>query len=136
VSGSCQAPPPIALVTGAAFDRDYTTACRSDQRLVWRFFDYKVDIPPSPGASVTFSARVADTKALLATATPVTIATQTSTNAGWLGADVDGALAAAGQANRSRPWLRVTFALTPSTDKTATPVVREWRLAFQCIDAE
>ncbi|MBS2017523.1 MAG: hypothetical protein JST00_31870 [Deltaproteobacteria bacterium] len=136
VSGSCQAPPPIALVTGASFDRDYTTKCRPDQRLVWRFFDYKAELPSAPGASVAFRARIADTKPGLDTATPVTIATQTSTNTSWVGADVDAALASAGETKRNREWLRVTFVLTPSTDKTASPVVRDWRLAFQCVDAE
>lgn len=136
VSGSCQAPPPIALVSGASFDRDYTASCRPDQQLVWRFFDYKVDAPSAPGASVTFQARIADTKVGLDTATAVNLATATTTNTTWTGADVDANLAAAGQTRRSRPWLRVTFVLAPSTDKTASPVVRDWRLAYQCVDAE
>lgn len=136
VSGSCQAPPPIVLVAAASFDRDYTTTCRPDEQLVWRFFDYKVDMPSSPGASVSFQARIADTKAGLATATAVNLATATTTNTTWMGADVDAKLAAGGQTKRSKPWLRVTFALSPSTDKTSSPVVRDWRLAYQCVDAE
>jgi len=68
----------------------------------------------------------------LDTATSVAIATQTSSNASWLGANVSAALAAAGQ--KSRTYLRVSMAMTPSTDGSGTPSLLNWRQTYNCIE--
>jgi hypothetical protein len=136
VSGTCQTPPPVATYSVATFTRDFTAPCRPDQGLVWRFFDYKTQFPTSAGSSIALSAATATTAAGLATAKRVTLATQTSTNASFLGADVSAAFAADSPAIRSAEWLRIFMAFTPTTDTNYTPYLTDWRQAYDCVDAE
>jgi hypothetical protein len=103
---------------------------------VWRFFDYKTQFPTSAGSSIAFSAATATTAPGLATAKRVTLVTQTSTNASFLGADVSAAFADDSSAIRSAEWLRLFMAFTPTTDTNYTPYLTDWRQAYDCVDAE
>lgn len=134
VSGTCQNPPPIATYSAATYTRDYYAVCRGDQYLEWRFFDYTSQFPGGSGASIQFSAATADTSAGLDTATPVALATQTVTNTAWLGANVSSALAGAVPSQKSRSYLRVTIAMTPTSDGSGTPLLTNWRQSYACID--
>jgi hypothetical protein len=136
VSGACTTPPAFTPYTAAVFTRDYSASCRPDQRLVWRFFDWKAAFPASPGSSIMFSAASAATQAGLATATPVALGTQTTTNTSFVGGDVSAAFDAAVPKVAHAAWLRVFMVFTPTTDTKGTPYLTDWRQAYNCVDAE
>ncbi len=139
-SGACQTPPPVVVYAGAGtFERDYQGVCADGTRVEWRFFDWKTRFPDSASGSagsITFAARSAPTIPALGAAPSAHLGTQTATNTGWIGADVGAALGAATPPQKSREYLRITMTFAPSGDKTATPLLTEWRQLYDCVPSE
>jgi hypothetical protein len=135
-SGACANPPPITPVAAATYTRDYAVTCLPDKTLVWRFFDWKATMPSNPGASIVFGAATASTLAGLPSSAQVSLGTQSTTNASYVGADVGAALAAGSPSRKSAQYLRIFVAMNPSTDTLAGPTLNAWRQAYDCVDTE
>jgi hypothetical protein len=136
VCANAQCVLPTSYAT-SSFSRDFESNCGFGKSTRWRFFDWQTNTPAD--TSIVFTARSADTVALLGAATSVPIGTakappvQTVT---WTSGPltVDQALVGAGA--RSRKYLRVTMNFNPSTDGTQTPRLQQWRQNFDCVDSE
>ncbi len=89
------------------------------------------------GTSIDFTAATAPTEAALATATEVDAGTANPpTVTGWATnpVQIDENLAAAGL--KSQEYLRIRMTMIPSDDKLQTPVLTDWRIRYDCVDAE
>jgi hypothetical protein len=125
--------PPIPIESGvdggSAYDLDFQGDCLSGYMPVWHFFDFQTHTPST--SSLQFSARTADTEALLDAAPEVSLATVTGPDiTTWTGVDVAAALQGAGLT--SRLFLRVIVVATPAGDGTL-PVLVHYRQAFDCV---
>lgn len=145
VEGSAPTHPP-ATYAEASFTQDFTATCRPDQRPVWRELDWRAEVPS--GTSIEFAAQSGPDAAGLLPATPVRLATTTSsTPAGsWDVALIDtsdgmtpagtGPFNTASPPVKSDSLLRVTFTLRPTTDQLSTPVLTSWKVEYDCMSAE
>jgi hypothetical protein len=114
---------------GAVYDLDFQGICPSGYGPVWHFFDFQTHTPGT--SSLRFSARTADTEALLDSALSVDLATVTGPDiTTWTGVDVAAALQSAGL--MSRTFLRVVLTETASSDGMM-PVLVHYRQAFDCV---
>ncbi len=119
--------------------RDYSAVCPVGKQVKWRLFNWKASLPTPPmgvtGAYIHFDVQTADTPALLATATQISLADALVSNpTTWNGADVDVALKAANL--MSLPHLRVTMQFQPSSDGKQPPTLLAWEQMFDCVDSE
>jgi hypothetical protein len=141
VSPDSYAPPaPTVAYSPVTFTQDFTAVCGKGQLPVWREFDWQAQIPST--ASIAFSAQTAGTTAALATAKSVPITTTTTTtmipnwDVGLLDTGSGGVFRAASPPIPSETMLRVTITLNPSSDAKAAPVLNQWKVQFDCVDAQ
>ena len=133
-------PTPTTQYYPVTFVQDFTSTCGKGQRPAWREFDWQDSIPTT--GSVVFSAQTADTAAALATAQVVPVATATTSTAlpAWdvalLDTTTGGVLRSATPPVISKNILRMTITLNPTTDKKAAPTLMQWKVQYDCVDAE
>jgi hypothetical protein len=133
-------PAPTTVYSPVTFVQDFSSTCAKGQRPAWREFNWQDSIPSS--ASIAFSAQTADTLATLSAAQVVPVATATITTAvpAWDTALLDtttgGVFASAAPPVISKSILRMTITLNPTTDKKAAPTLMQWRVVYDCVDAE
>jgi hypothetical protein len=133
-------PSPTTQYNSVTFTQDFTSACPSYQHVAWREFDWQDQIPSS--ASIDFSAQTADTATALASAQYVTLAHATTSTAvpSWDVALLDnksgGVFASASPQVVSKNLLRVTITLNPTLDKKASPTLMNWKVQYDCVDAQ
>jgi hypothetical protein len=133
ITGTCQPPAPVPNFEDGVYTRDYVGSCPSDTLPVWRFFDWQT-ITPSD-SKIVFSVQTSDTAAGLASAPSVVIGTASGApTVGWVGANVDDALHAAGLA--SEQYLRVTMSLYAASDRFSAPTLLDWRQSYSCPPAQ
>jgi hypothetical protein len=120
--------------------QDFTSTCGKGQRPKWREFDWQDSIPST--ASIVYSAQTADTLAAIPAAQVVPVVTMTTSTAlpAWDAALLDtttgGVFASAVPPVLSKNILRMTITLNPTTDKKAAPTLMQWKVQYDCVDAE
>jgi hypothetical protein len=135
------APPASTAFLGpATFTEDFTGQCPKATTLVWREFDWQAVIPKT--ASISIAAQSGNDPASLVPATPVPLATATtSTNVGT-GSNYDVALidtGSSGPFNTAIPpvisgsVLRVQITLKPTADQQAGPTISHWKVQYDCL---
>lgn len=140
VANVCTKPPTLAVYTPTNFKRLYTSECGKGTKVVWRFFDWQAETPPTD-SSIEFYAESSDNSAAfqnipvapaaVSLTGVVKLATvKGATITGWVGQDVGALLKAAGLPQRK--YLQITARLSPNTQVTATPVLSAWRQAYSC----
>jgi hypothetical protein len=136
VNGGCQLPAPLTIFTAGTFTRDYAATCGKGKKPVWQMLQWKATV--TNGTSISFTAASADTVAALATATTVTAGQATTSTSGtnWSAnpVNLNTNLVAAGVGSRN--FLRIVATLKPSTDTLTTPTLSNWRVVYDCFDAE
>ncbi len=110
------------------YDVDALTVCGAGRQAAWRQVQFVADTPA--GTSVDIDAFTANTVAGLATAPRVALGTAPPAVSPL---DVESALVLAMQPTRA-PYLRVRFTLNSNASRSATPVLRGYRVLFDCID--
>lgn len=136
--GACNTPvniPPFS--NPVSFTIDYQGQCPNNQKVVWRFFDWKAIAPLD--SSIDFFAATASTQGGLGAATSVGIGTASVAlatasampppPANWIGTDVSTKLPV-----KSQSWLRVKFTFNPSSNGQQAPTLSSWRQLFDCVD--
>ncbi|MDX2055984.1 MAG: PA14 domain-containing protein [Polyangiaceae bacterium] len=142
VNAVCEAPPPLDVYVPANFTRTYEGTCAQGLFPVWRFFDWKVDVPA--GTQIEIYAQtaadsgdlitLADAPAVIADANVVFIGTITTSSATFTGVDIGPKLEAAGL--QSSRFLKITLRFSPDTGLSASPTLLEWRQQYSCAAAE
>jgi hypothetical protein len=139
----------------ATFTEDYTVACLSGTRAVWRRLEWESTVPNT--ASIVFSAQTADPLVDggppdFTTAQVVELANDT-TGTTFPGSTVfidTGAGADAGTLGRfnlaiapdggppvvSKSFLRLTVTLNPTSDRSAAPTLIAWQVWADCVPSE
>ncbi|HEX3776780.1 MAG TPA: PA14 domain-containing protein [Polyangiaceae bacterium] len=147
LTGTCQPPPAILVMTPANYERNYTAACASGTQPVWRFFDWE-DVTPATNSKIEFYAQTSATGTdfLTLPVYPAAVTTGASSgvvlvgtasgapNTTWIGSDVGAALTAIGL--KSQQYLKVTIRLVPNNELTASPTLTNWRESYSCVPAE
>lgn len=136
--GACNVPiviPPFP--NPMTFAIDYQGQCPNNQKVVWRFFDWKAISPLD--SFIDFTAGTADTQTNLSGATYVGIGTASVAlmtasamappPANWVGTDVSTKLP-----GKSQAWLRVKMTFNPSSNQQQAPTLSSWRQLFDCVD--
>lgn len=132
---------PVKLFSEASFSPpDYVAACSDGFLPRWREVRWHAKIPST--ASITFSAQSgADANSLLpSTPLLVTKATTSTATSATDVAYIDTGVEGGGAFNQdpqtvSDKILRLTITLTPTTDLLSAPVLLDWSVAYDCIEA-
>ncbi len=132
-------PAPTTVYNPQTFTQDFTSTCGKGQRPAWREFNWQATIPTT--GSIAFSAQTADTTAALGSATQVSVSNATTSTAlpAWdvgLLETTGGAFKTAMPSILSKSILRMTITLNPTTDKKASPTLIQWKVQYDCVDAE
>jgi hypothetical protein len=138
-------PAPTTTITGylpATFTQDFTSACPAMTSPVWREFDWQANIPA--GASIALSAQSGTSTQTLVPATPVPLATATTSTSlpSFDLALIDTGSAGTGAFNRAKPAvvsstvLRVTITLRPTADYQQPPTLLAWKVQYDCVPSE
>jgi hypothetical protein len=135
-SGVCRTPDPLVVFSPGTFTRDFVAECSKGQKPVWQMLQWKASLPL--GTSIAFTAASAATSAALATAVTV-VAGQASTSTSGTAwstnpVNLDTNLRAAKVG--SLKYLRIVSTLNPSLDTLRTPTLSNWRVVYDCFDAE
>jgi hypothetical protein len=142
------APPPTPMNTPpwynpATFTEDFVASCPKATGPIWREFDWQANIPST--ASIVFEAQSGDTTATLLPATPLALATATTTtNTGPTMSNYDvafidtgrngsGAFNTASPPVVSRDVLRLRITLNPTTDHLQAPTLVQWKVQYDCV---
>jgi hypothetical protein len=133
-------PAPQTVYSPVTFTQDFTSTCGKGQRPAWREFDWQDSIPST--ASIVFEAQTADTVAALATTPKVPVVTDTvgtvlpAWDVALLDTTTGGVLRTASPPQISKNILRMTITLNPTSDKKASPTLIQWKVQYDCVDAE
>jgi hypothetical protein len=139
---------PTVKYSPVTFTQDFVANCgaadasvSNGKQAIWRELDWQASIPVT--GSIDFSVQSADTTAQLATApsAKVTSATTSTALPNWDGAVLDvkgdaGAFRSVNPPITSRNLLRLTITLNPSSDMKASPTLIQWKVQYDCADAE
>jgi hypothetical protein len=132
-------PPPYKQ---AIFTQDFTGQCPLGQSIAWREFDWQADVPA--GTSIAFAAQSGPNASGLLNATPVSLATTTTStslpayDAAIIDTATGGTTTGTGPFNKASPpirsdaLLRVTITMNPDTNGTITPVLKSWKVQYDC----
>jgi regulation of enolase protein 1 (concanavalin A-like superfamily) len=136
--GMCAAPRPPFTYTNMVYTRDYVASCPTQEKPVWRFFDWESVTPGN--SDIKFAAATAASEGALPTTMgdPSVVPIGTASGAPattWTGTDVGAALQAAGQ-SPSQWYLRVFMDFQPTSDGTQGPTLTAWRQQFDCVASE
>jgi len=147
VNASCQVPPPVLVVAPANYERIYQADCPQGTKPVWHFFDYKTTTPAT-GSSLEFYAETAADPNAFHTlvAAPAAVVVEgvahlTPDVSGapitdWTGVDVATAFASLDPQVKSQQYLKITVRFVPNQERTASPVLNDWRQVYSCPPAE
>ncbi|MGC4095297.1 MAG: hypothetical protein QM756_46710 [Polyangiaceae bacterium] len=141
-------PPPVTVPAFAAatFTEDFIATCEPGKYPKWREFDWQAEIPDT--ASIQFRAQSGDNSSTLLPATPLLFSTATkTTDTGPTQSNFDFGLLDTGVGGKgtfntanpqvaSRALLRITITLNPTKDHLAAPVLRQWKVQYDCPDSE
>ena len=131
-------PPPPPDLPVSTFTRDYQASCEAGYRPRWTFFSWQALIPPPSTGSIDFKAQTAATVADLDAAPQVGIGTADTTTTTWTSDPntVEWHLNNDIPDNRltSQALLRVSMTFNP--DGPVSPVLLDWRQAYDCVPAE
>lgn len=108
--------------------RDFDAACGPTTHLTWLLYRWQATTPGN--STIAFAAQTADTQAALAGAPSVALATAVNQNGGTAFVSLAGL-----PGGVSKPWLRVTAALTPTSDGLQAPVLTAWDAQYDCTPA-
>ncbi|MDB4995883.1 MAG: Tryptophan synthase alpha chain, partial [Myxococcaceae bacterium] len=141
---------PKTLFSAATFTQDYIASCAPGTHARWREVDWQATIPAT--ASIEFDAQSGTTVATLKPASPaapaiagVLVAKPTASTTPVTGTDVayiDTGSAGTGAFNKATPVvssenvLRLTITLNPTTDQSAAPVLKTWKVQYSCVPTE
>lgn len=122
--------PPSAFPPSGTFtyDVDANVVCGAGRQPLWNQIQFAADTPA--GTSIEVDAYTALTPAGLAAAPAVRVGVAPPATSPM---DLRSALTIAGQPTRN-PHLRVRFTLNSNAARSATPVLRGYRVLFDCID--
>jgi hypothetical protein len=145
-------PPPVTVPTygPATFVQDFSASCTDGNKPIWREFDWQAQLPdPAGGSSIVISAQTGVDSMHLAPATPVNVATTTTSTAlGPTGANFDVGLIDTGKSQTppigalssvplaSSDLLRITITMNPSTNQLKAPTLLQWKVQYDCAPAE
>jgi len=135
-NGTCRLPTPLLVYGPGTFTRDFVAACGTGKKPVWQMVQWKATVPAT--SSIAFTAASADTLAGLSTATTVAAGQATTSTVGsaWASNSVNLNTNLVAIGVGSRTYLRVTSSIQPSTDLLSTPNLSNWRVVYDCLDAE
>lgn len=137
-SGTCFDEPDPVYET-QSLERDYSASCADGTIPVWRFFEWKADVPS--GATIQFGVQTrSSASGAWQPETPLSMAeAQHVPNLDpdqWVHGDAtaDDVLHSAGYASGLQ--LRVTMTFNPNAAGTAAPTLKSWRQLFDCVPGE
>ncbi|MEP7051450.1 MAG: PA14 domain-containing protein [Pseudomonadota bacterium] len=146
VAAACQKPPPVLAIGYVNYERVYQSDCPDGTKVVWRFFDWKAQTPPSNSKLEVFAETEADPtmfQTLPVAPNPNTspdvvhLADITTSNpTTWVGAAVSDALATSMKQLKSQAYLKVTVRFLANDEHTLSPVLLHWRQSYSCVPAE
>jgi hypothetical protein len=117
--------PPSGTFT---YDIDAATACGAGRQVAWRQLQFVADTPS--GTNIVVDAFTAATSAGLATAPMARMGTVPPAVSPI---NLEAQLIVAGQPTRA-PYLRLRFTLNSDAARSQTPVLRGYRVLYDCID--
>jgi hypothetical protein len=138
-NGPPPGPPPYQSAT---FTQDYTGTCPTGESLAWREFDWQATLPA--GTSIVFGAQSGANALSLKNAQPVNLATVTAStalpafDAAIIDTSTGGTTTGTGPFNTTNPpirsdaLLRVTITMNPDSKGTVTPVLKQWKVQYDC----
>ena len=134
--------PPVPGIAFApvTFNLDFTAQCPSDQRPIWREFDWQSQIPNT--STIEFKIQTSDTQANISRARSVDLASSTTSTdvPNWDVAIIDTASGGAFQKVdpplTSLPYLRIAATLNPTSDNKASPTMIAWEVHYDCVDSQ
>ena len=134
-TGSVSADRATVFATGT-FTARLVAECGKGKKPVWQVVQWKATLPA--GTSIDFTGASAATSAGLATATTVPAGNATTSTSGtaWSVNSVNLDTNLRGINVGSLNYLRVVTTLNPSSDKLRTPTLSNWRVVYDCFDAE
>lgn len=133
-SGVCTPPP--SYYQPQSYARDYTASCTPGYQLRWGIFEWQSRTPSD--SKVAFSAQQGD-GTTFSPATPLGFATAQGADVvaprwGTSGVKLSTVL---GQPQTApNKVLRITMALSPSSDRGQAPTLIDWRQSFECVPSE
>jgi hypothetical protein len=116
--------------------------CPMGTRVSWIDVGLEALTPSSGGtsSSITIEIQAGNTTSSYTPSTPVTVGTLTgppaNQSATWNNFPLSSALASISAQAETDLHILVTFVLTPTVDKTATPTLVNWRARFDCTASE
>ena len=144
VGASCELPPAVFAFGPANYERIYQSGCPGGSKVVWRFFDWKT-VTPGTASALEFYAQTEADPDLFSTLPPApapvmadgVVLVGSASGApvtNWTGNAVDGLLAA--DSLKSQLYLKITVRFVPNTERTASPILTDWRQSYSCVPAE
>jgi fibro-slime domain-containing protein len=139
-AGACMSDCTRGFYYPRTFLRDYDASCGTGTRPVWTDAGVQANFPDSGGTypSIQIDAQVGDTVATLSSA--ISIGTMTgppvNQSAAWTNFDLNSPLSAVDVLYPSKAHLRLSFTLTPTVDRSATPSLVNWRARYDCVPSE
>ncbi len=139
-------PPPPPPFAPATFTQTFNSTCGPGFKVVWRELDWQANVPAT--SSIAFSAQSGPTLAGLLPATPVSLATATTSTVlpAWNSAVIDTSngitTTGTGPFNTAVPpvvsqaVLVLTIAMTPTTGGLASPLLINWKVQEDCVPSE
>jgi len=144
VSAQCQAPPAVLAVAYQNYERIYHSDCPDGTKVVWRFFDWQTVTPATDSRLEIFAETQADPMMFsVLPVAPNTVTADGVVSVGtvtgapvtvWTGNAVDPLLQA--QMLKSQEYLKITVRFVPNTERTASPILKNWRQSYSCVPAE
>lgn len=144
VSAQCQAPPAVLAVGYQNYERIYHSDCPDGTKVVWRFFDWQTVTPATDSRLEIFAETQVDpTMFSVLPVAPNTVTAVGVVSVGtvtgppvtvWTGNAVDPLLRA--QMLKSQEYLKITVRFVPNTERTASPILKDWRQSYSCVPAE
>lgn len=135
-NGTCQQPAPLTVFSEGTFTRDFVAECGKGKKPVWQVLQWKATLPS--GTSIDFTAASSATSAGLTAATTVSAGQATTSTSGtsWSANAVNLNTNLTAIKVGSQLYLRVVATLKPSSDSLLTPTLSNWRVVYDCFDAE
>jgi hypothetical protein len=146
VGAVCQVPPSVLVVSPANYERVYQADCPDGTKPIWRFFDWETTTPDTASQIEFYAETEADpTKFATLPVSPVPVNTPGVEHVGvasgapitvFTGKDIDTLLEGDNPPLKSQEYLKITIRFVPNMERTASPVLNDWRQIYSCVPAE
>jgi hypothetical protein len=146
VGALCQLPPTVLVIAPANYERIYQADCPGGTKPIWRFFDWKTTTPATHSTLEFYAETQADPANFLTLpASPSAVVAEGVARLGivngapvvdWTGVDVDTLLQSLTPPNKSQQYLKITVRFIPNDERTASPILNDWRQVYSCVPAE